>query len=140
MKNNMLDKIMQKYFKYLGISNFIFYSIYLINSKNSNLDIRDVIFTLISSTSMIIIPVLYLVIMTKKEKFKNTYIYLNIIIVTMCFDILLLSIGSEFSFIYVIKSGLISLVLFTPIRIVLSTLIAFVMRISKKINFEDVSN
>ncbi len=140
MKNNILDKAMQIYFKYLSISNIIFYSIYLIFVKHSNLSIKNIIFIIISSISMIFIPVLYLVIKTKKEKLENTYMYMNIIIVTMCFDILLLSMERNFSFIYLIKSIVISLILFTPIRMVISASISFVMNRYKKVNLKNASN
>ena len=140
MKNNILDKAMQIYFKYLSISNIIFYSIYLIFVKHSNLSIKNIIFIIISSISMIFIPVLYLVIKTKKEKLENTYMYMNIIIVTMCFDILLLSMERNFSFIYLIKSIVISLILFTPIRMVISASISFVINRYKKVNLKNVSN
>ncbi|SCI76049.1 Uncharacterised protein [uncultured Clostridium sp.] len=140
MKNNILDKVMQIYFKYLSISNIIFYSIYLIFVKHSNLSIKNIIFIIISSISMIFIPVLYLVIKTKKEKLENTYMYMNIIIVTMCFDILLLSMERNFSFIYLLKSIVISLILFTPIRMVISASISFVMNRYKKANLKNVSN
>ena len=140
MRNNIFYKTIQSYFKYLGIANLIFYTVYLINYKTSPIGARDIIFTLIASMSMVIIPVLYLVIMTKKEKLKNTYMYMNIIIVTMCFDILLLSIGREFSFIYLVKSIGISLILFTPIRIFISIIIDVVMNLPKKIIFKNVSN
>ncbi|MBC8630833.1 hypothetical protein H8697_03800 [[Eubacterium] tenue] len=140
MKNNILDKAMQIYFKYLSISNIIFYSIYLIFVKHSNLSIKNIIFIIISSISMIFIPVLYLVIKTKKEKLENTYMYMNIIIVTMCFDILLLSMERNFSFIYLIKSIVISLILFTPIRMVISASISFVMNRYKKVNLKNTSN
>lgn len=140
MKNNILDKAMQIYFKYLSISNIIFYCIYLIFVKHSNLSIKNIIFIIISSISMIFIPVLYLVIKTKKEKLENTYMYMNIIIVTMCFDILLLSMERNFSFIYLIKSIVISLILFTPIRMFISASISFVMNRYKKVNLKNVSN
>ncbi len=140
MKNNILDKVMQIYFKYLSISNITFYSIYLIFVKHSNLSIKNIIFIIISSISMIFIPVLYLVIKTKKEKLENTYMYMNIIIVTMCFDILLLSMERNFSFIYLLKSILISLILFTPIRMVISASISFVINRYKKVNLKNVSN
>lgn len=140
MKNNILDKAMQIYFKYLSISNIIFYCIYLIFVKHSNLSIKNIIFIIISSISMIFIPVLYLVIKTKKEKLENTYMYMNIIIVTMCFDILLLSMERNFSFIYLLKSIVISLILFTPIRMFISASISFVMNRYKKVNLKNVSN
>ncbi|CEN82096.1 hypothetical protein [Paraclostridium sordellii] len=140
MKNNIMDKVMQSYFKYLGIANIIFYCIYLINSKNSALGLRDVIFMIIASVSMVLIPVLYLVIMTKQEKLQNVYMYMNIIIVTMCFDILLLSIGRKFSLVYLIKSIVVSLFIFTPARMAISTLIGFVMNIPKKLMFKNASN
>ncbi|MDU1539759.1 MAG: hypothetical protein E6902_09085 [Paeniclostridium sordellii] len=140
MKNNILDKVMQIYFKYLSISNIIFYCIYLIFVKHSNLSIKNIIFIIISSISMIFIPVLYLVIKTKKEKLENTYMYMNIIIVTMCFDILLLSMERNFSFIYLLKSIVISLILFTPTRMVISASISFVMNRYKKVNLKNVSN
>lgn len=140
MKNNILDKAMQIYFKYLSISNIIFYCIYLIFVKHSNLSIKNIIFIIISSISMIFIPVLYLVIKTKKEKLENTYMYMNIIIVTMCFDILLLSMERNFSFIYLLKSIVISLILFTPTRMVISASISFVMNRYKKVNLKNVSN
>ena len=140
MKNNILDKAMQIYFKYLSTSNIIFYFIYLIFVKHSNLSIKNIMFIIISSISMIVIPVLYLVIKTKKEKLENTYMYMNIIIVTMCFDILLLSIERNFSFIYLIKSILVSLILFTPIRMIVSILISFVMNRYKKVNLKNISN
>ncbi len=140
MKNNILDKVMQIYFKYLSISNIIFYCIYLIFVKNSNLSIKNIIFIIISSISMIFIPVLYLVIKTKKEKLENTYMYMNIIIVTMCFDILLLSMERNFSFIYLLKSIVISLILFTPTRMVISASISFVINRYKKVNLKNVSN
>ena len=140
MKNNILDKAMQIYFKYLSISNIIFYSIYLIFVKHSNLSIKNIIFIIISSISMIFIPVLYLVIKTKKEKLENTYMYMNIIIVTMCFDILLLSMERNFSFIYLLKSIVISLILFTPTRMVISASISFVINRYKKVNLKNVSN
>ena len=140
MKNNILDKAMQIYFKYLSISNIIFYCIYLIFVKHSNLSIKNIIFIIISSISMIFIPVLYLVIKTKKEKLENTYMYMNIIIVTMCFDILLLSMERNFSFIYLLKSILISLILFTPTRMVISASISFVINRYKKVNLKNVSN
>ncbi|GAA0863718.1 hypothetical protein [Paraclostridium tenue] len=140
MKNNILNKVMQIYFKYLSISNIIFYSMYIIFVKHSNLSFKNIIFIMISSISMIFIPILYLVIKTKKEKLKNTYMYMNIIIVTMCFDILLLSMERNFSFIYLVKSIVISLILFTPIRITISSLINFVMNRCKKLNFKNASN
>lgn len=140
MKNNILDKAMQIYFKYLSISNIIFYCIYLIFAKHSNLSIKNIIFIIISSISMIFIPVLYLVIKTKKEKLENTYMYMNIIIVTMCFDILLLSMERNFSFIYLLKSIVISLILFTPTRMVISASISFVINRYKKVNLKNVSN
>lgn len=140
MKNNILNKVMQIYFKYLSISNIIFYSMYIIFVKHSNLSFKNIIFIMISSISMIFIPILYLVIKTKKEKLKNTYMYMNIIIVTMCFDILLLSMERNFSFIYLVKSIVISLILFTPIRITISSLINFVMNRYKKLNFKNASN
>lgn len=140
MKNNIMDKLMKSYFKYLGIANIIFYSIYLINSKNSALGLRDVIFMIIASISMVLIPVLYLVIMTKQEKLQNVHMYMNIIIVTMCFDILLLSIGRKFSFIYLIKSIVVSLFVFTPVRMAISTLIGIIINIPKKLKFKNVSN
>lgn len=140
MKNNILDKVMQIYFKYLSISNIIFYCIYLIFVKHSNLSIKNIIFIIISSISMIFIPVLYLVIKTKKEKLENTYMYMNIIIVTMCFDILLLSMERNFSFIYLLKSIVISLILFTPTRMVISASISFVINRYKKVNLKNVSN
>lgn len=140
MKNNILDKVMQIYFKYLSISNIIFYCIYLIFVKHSNLSIKNIIFIIISSISMIFIPVLYLVIKTKKEKLENTYMYMNIIIVTMCFDILLLSMERNFSFIYLLKSIVISLILFTPTRMVISASISFVMNRYKKVNLKNASN
>ncbi|MBC6003334.1 hypothetical protein ACQQ2T_09005 [Paraclostridium tenue] len=140
MKNNILDKAMQIYFKYLSISNIIFYCIYLIFVKHSNLSIKNIIFIIISSISMIFIPVLYLVIKTKKEKLENTYMYMNIIIVTMCFDILLLSMERNFSFIYLLKSIVISLILFTPTRMVISASISFVINRYKKVNLKNVSN
>lgn len=140
MKNNILDKAMQIYFKYLSISNIIFYCIYLIFVKHSNLSIKNIIFIIISSISMIFIPVLYLVIKTKKEKLENTYMYMNIIIVTMCFDILLLSMERNFSFIYLLKSIVISLILFTPTRMVISASISFIINRYKKVNLKNVSN
>lgn len=140
MKNNILNKVMQIYFKYLSISNIIFYSMYIIFVKHSNLSFKNIIFIIISSISMIFIPILYLVIKTKKEKLENTYMYMNIIIVTMCFDILLLSMERNFSFIYLVKSIVISLILFTPIRITISSLINFVMNRYKKLNFKNASN
>ena len=140
MKNNILDKVMQIYFKYLSISNIIFYCIYLIFVKHSNLSIKNIIFIIISSISMIFIPVLYLVIKTKKEKLENTYMYMNIIIVTMCFDILLLSMERNFSFIYLLKSIVISLILFTPTRMVISASISFIINRYKKVNLKNVSN
>lgn len=140
MKNNILNKVMQIYFKYLSISNIIFYSMYIIFVKHSNLSFKNIIFIMISSISMIFIPILYLVIKTKKEKLENTYMYMNIIIVTMCFDILLLSMERNFSFIYLVKSIVISLILFTPIRIIISSLINFVMNRYKKLNFKNASN
>lgn len=140
MKNNVMDKLMQSYFKYLGIANIIFYSIYLINSKNSALGVRDIVFIIIASISMVLIPVLYLVIMTKQEKLQNVHMYMNIIIVTMYFDILLLSIGRKFSFIYLIKSIVVSLVIFTPVRMAISTLIGIIINIPKKLMFKNASN
>ena len=89
---------------------------------------------------MIFIPVLYLVIKTKKEKLENTYMYMNIIIVTMCFDILLLSMERNFSFIYLLKSIVISLILFTPTRMVISASVSFVINRYKKVNLKNVSN
>lgn len=140
MKNNIMDKLMQSYFKYLGIANIIFYSIYLINSKNSALGVRDIVFMIIASISMVLIPVLYLVIMAKQEKLQNVHMYMNIIIVTMCFDILLLSIGRKFSFIYLIKSIVVSLFIFTPVRMAISTLIGIIINIPKKLMFKNASN
>ena len=89
---------------------------------------------------MVIIPVLYLVIMTKKGKFKNIHMYLNILIVTICFDILLLSIGSTFTFLYLIKSILVSICIFTPIRLVISIMIGFTMNIINPFKVKDASN
>lgn len=140
MKNNIIDKIMQIYFKYLGISNIVLYTIYLTNSKEAALGVREIIFIIISSISMILIPVLYLVIMTKQEKLKNIHMYLNIIIVTICFDILLVSLGREFSFMYLIKSIIVSLVLFTPIRIIISLVFGVIINMSRKVILKNISN
>ena len=78
--------------------------------------------------------------MTKQEKLQNVHMYMNIIIVTMCFDILLLSIGRKFSLVYLIKSIVVSLFIFTPVRMAISTLIGFVMNIPKKLMFKNASN
>lgn len=140
MKNNIMDKLMQNYFKYIGVSNITFYLLYLLNSKTLSLNARNIIFIIIASLSMVMIPVLYLVIMTKREKFKNVYMYLNIIIVTTCFDILLLSISSEFSFTYLIKSILLSIFIFTPVRLGIAMIISFTRNIPKQLNFKNASN
>lgn len=140
MKNNIVDKIMQVYFKYLGIANIIFYMVYLVNYRDTSIGAREVIFTLISSMSMVLVPVLYLVIMTKKGKTQNIHIYLNIIIITMCFDILLLSLGREFSFIYLIKSMVVSIIIFTPIRIIMSSIMSFIIITPKKLIMKNISN
>ncbi|WP_170074743.1 hypothetical protein [Paraclostridium dentum] len=78
--------------------------------------------------------------MSKKEKFKNVHMYLNILIVTTCFDILLLSIDSSFSVLYLIKSIVLSICVFTPIRLFISIVIAFTMNIIHKFKFKGVSN
>lgn len=140
MKNNIVDKVMQVYFKYLGIANIIFYIVYLVNYRDTSIGAREVIFTIIASMSMVLVPVLYLVIMTKKGKSQNIHIYLNIITITMCFDILLLSLGSKFSFIYLIKSILASIIIFTPIRIIMSSIMSLIISIPKKLITKNVSN
>ncbi|WP_156344342.1 hypothetical protein [Paraclostridium bifermentans] len=78
--------------------------------------------------------------MSKKEKFKNVHMYLNILIVTTCFDILLLSIDSSFGVLYLIKSIGISICVFTPIRLFISIVIAFTMNIIHQFKFKGVSN
>lgn len=140
MKSNTIKKLMQNYFKYIGISNIIFYTLYFIYLKNLNLNVRNIIFIIIASLAMLIIPVFYLVIMTKKDKFKNVHMYLNILIVTICFDILLLSISNYFSIIYLVKSILISIFLFTPIRLCISIIIDFALNLRNIFKIKDVSN
>ncbi|GIM33184.1 hypothetical protein NSA45_08700 [Paraclostridium bifermentans] len=139
MERNIMKNLMQNYFKYIGISNVIFYVLYLFYSNKLNLSVRNIIFIIISSVAMVIIPVLYLVIMSKKEKFKNIHMYLNILIVTTCFDILLLSIGSRFGVIYLIKSIVLSICVFTPIRLFISIIIGFTMNLINPFKFKDVS-
>lgn len=140
MESNIMKNLMRNYFKYIGISNVIFYLLYFFYSSELNLSIRSIIFITISSIAMVIIPVLYLVIMTKKDKFKNIHMYLNILIVTICFDILLLSIGSFFSFLYLIKSILVSICIFTPIRLCISIVIDFISNIINYFILKDISN
>lgn len=140
MESSIMKNLMRNYFKYIGISNIIFYLLYFFYSTELNLNVRNIVFITISSVAMVIIPVLYLVIMTKKDKFKNIHMYLNILIVTTCFDILLLSIDSSFGVLYLIKSVLISICVFTPIRLSISIIIAFTMNIINQFKFKDVSN
>ncbi|MBS6508973.1 MAG: hypothetical protein KH369_12305 [Paraclostridium bifermentans] len=140
MESNIMKNLMRNYFKYIGISNVIFYLLYFFYSSELNLSIRSIIFITISSIAMVIIPVLYLVIMTKKDKFKNIHMYLNILIVTICFDILLLSIDSRFGVLYLIKSIVLSIGVFTPIRLFISIVIAFTMNIIPQFKFKGVSN
>lgn len=140
MERNIMKNLMQNYFKYIGISNVIFYALYFFYSNKLNLSVRNIIFIIISSIAMVIIPVLYLVIMSKKEKFKNIHMYLNILIVTTCFDILLLSIDSSFGVLYLIKSIVLSICVFTPIRLFISIVIAFTMNIMHQFKFKGVSN
>ncbi|MDU3803847.1 hypothetical protein [Paraclostridium bifermentans] len=140
MESNIMKNLMRNYFKYIGISNVIFYLLYFFYSSELNLSIRSIIFITISSIAMVIIPVLYLVIMTKKDKFKNIHMYLNILIVTICFDILLLSIDSRFGVLYLIKSIVLSIGVFTPIRLFISIVIAFTMNIIHQFKFKGVSN
>lgn len=140
MESNIMKNLMRNYFKYIGISNVIFYLLYFFYSSELNLSIRSIIFITISSIAMVIIPVLYLVIMTKKDKFKNIHMYLNILIVTICFDILLLSIGSFFSFLYLIKSILVSICIFTPIRLCISIVIDFIINTINYFILKDTSN
>ena len=140
MKNNIMKKLMQNYFKHIGISNVIFYLLYFFYSSELNLSVRNIVFIIISSVAMVIIPVVYLAVMTKKEKFKNVHMYLNILIVTTCFDILLLSINSIFGILYLIKSIVLSIVVFTPIRLFISIIIAFTMNIIHQFKFKGVSN
>ncbi|UOW66623.1 hypothetical protein [Paraclostridium bifermentans] len=140
MERNIMKNLMQNYFKYIGISNVIFYALYFFYSNKLNLSVRSIIFITISSIAMVIIPVLYLVIMTKKDKFKNIHMYLNILIVTICFDILLLSIGSFFSFLYLIKSILVSICIFTPIRLCISIVIDFIINTINYFILKDTSN
>lgn len=140
MESNIMKNLMRNYFKYIGISNVIFYLLYFFYSSELNLSIRSIIFITISSIAMVIIPVLYLVIMTKKDKFKNIHMYLNILIVTICFDILLLSIGSSFTFLYLIKSILVSICIFTPIRLCISIVIDFIIHTINYFILKDISN
>ena len=140
MGSNIMKNLMRNYFKYIGISNVIFYLLYFFYSSELNLSIRSIIFITISSIAMVIIPVLYLVIMTKKDKFKNIHMYLNILIVTICFDILLLSIGSTFTFLYLIKSILVSICIFTPIRLCISIVIDFIINTINYFILKDISN
>lgn len=140
MESNIMKNLMRNYFKHIGISNIIFYLLYFFYSNKLNLSVRNIIFIIISSVAMVIIPVLYLVIMSKKEKFKNVHMYLNILIVTICFDILLLSIDSRFGVLYLIKSIVLSICVFTPIRLFISVVIAFIMNIIHPFKFKDVSN
>lgn len=140
MERNIMKNLMQNYFKYIGISNVIFYTLYFFYSNKLNLSVRNIIFIIISSVAMVIIPVLYLVIMSKKEKFKNVHMHLNVLIVTICFDILLLSIDSRFGVLYLIKSIVLSIGVFTPIRLFISIVIAFTMNIIHKFKFKGVSN
>lgn len=140
MERNIMKNLMRNYFKYIGISNVIFYLLYFFYSSELNLSIRSIIFITISSIAMVIIPVLYLVIMTKKDKFKNVHMYLNILIVTICFDILLLSIGSSFTFLYLIKSILVSICIFTPIRLCISIVIDFIINTINYFILKDISN
>lgn len=140
MERNVMKNLMQNYFKHIGISNVIFYALYFFYSNKLNLSARNIIFIIISSVAMVIIPVLYLVIMSKKEKFKNVHMYLNILIVTTCFDILLLSIDSSFGALYLIKSIVLSICVFTPIRLSISIIIAFIINIINQFKFKDVSN
>lgn len=140
MGSNIMKNLMRNYFKYIGISNVIFYLLYFFYSSELNLSIRSIIFITISSIAMVIIPVLYLVIMTKKGKFKNIHMYLNILIVTICFDILLLSIGSTFTFLYLIKSILVSICIFTSIRLCISIVIDFIINTINYFILKDISN
>lgn len=140
MKNNFIDKAMQIYFKYIGISNIILYTIYFIKENENTIGLREIIFITIASISMVLIPILYLVIMTKRENLQNIQMHLNIIITTICFDILLLSLGSEFSFTYLIKSIVVSMILLTPIRIFISSIISFIISIPKKLLLNNTSN
>ncbi|MGG2467318.1 MAG: hypothetical protein ACRDC3_09920 [Paraclostridium dentum] len=140
MERNIMKNLMQNYFKHIGISNVIFYLLYFFYSSELNLSVRNIVFIIISSVAMVIIPVLYLVIMSKKEKFKNVHMYLNILIVTICFDILLLSIDSRFDVLYLIKSIVLSICVFTPIRLFISIVIAFTMNTINQFKFKDVSN
>lgn len=140
MERNIMKNLMQNYFKYIGISNVIFYLLYFFYSSELNLSVRNIVFIIISSVAMVIIPVLYLVIMSKKEKFKNVHMYLNILIVTICFDILLLSIDSRFDVLYLIKSIVLSICVFTPIRLFISIVIAFTMNMINQFKFKGASN
>lgn len=140
MKNNIMKNLMQNYFKHIGISNVIFYLLYFFYSSELNLSVRNIVFIIISSVAMVIIPVLYLAVMTKKEKFKNVHMYLNILIVTTCFDILLLSINSSFGILYLIKSIAVSICVFTPIRLFISIVIAFTMNMINQFKFKGASN
>lgn len=140
MERNIMKNLMQNYFKHIGISNVIFYLLYFFYSSELNLSVRNIVFIIISSVAMVIIPVLYLVIMSKKEKFKNVHMYLNILIVTICFDILLLSIDSRFDVLYLIKSIVLSICVFTPIRLFISIVIAFTMNMINQFKFKGASN
>ncbi|WP_419741504.1 hypothetical protein [Paraclostridium dentum] len=140
MKSSIIKNLMQNYFKHIGISNITFYLLYFLNLNNLDLSIRNIIFIIVSSLSMVLIPVLYLVIMTKKEKFKNVHMYLNILIVTTLFDILLLSTGYSFTFLYLIKSIVISICVFIPVRLVISIMIGFTMNIINQFKVKDASN
>ncbi|WP_195335160.1 hypothetical protein [Paraclostridium bifermentans] len=140
MESNIMKNLIRNYFKHIVISNVIFYLLYFLYSSELNLSIRSIIFITIASIAMVIIPVLYLVIMSKKDKFKNIHMYLNILIVTICFDILLLSIGSSFTFLYLTKSILVSICICTPTRLCISIGIDFIINTINYFILKDISN
>lgn len=137
---NTLKKSIQVYFKYLGIANIIFYYIYLQFIKENAIGLSDFIFILISSSSMIIIPVIYLAIMSNQNKLNNLNLSVNILLITTCFDILLLSISNTFSFSYLMKSFILSIIIFTPTRLILSMILDLFTKNFKKIFLNKVSN
>ncbi|WP_150885137.1 hypothetical protein [Paraclostridium bifermentans] len=59
MERNIMKNLMQNYFKYIGISNVIFYLLYFFYSSELNLSVRNIVFIIISSVAMVIIPSSY---------------------------------------------------------------------------------
>lgn len=137
---NTLKKSIHIYFKYLGIANVIFYYVYLQTIKGSAMGLSDFIFILISSASMIIIPVVYMAIMSNQNKLKSLNLSINILLITICFDILLLSIINAFSFGYLIKSFILSITMFTTTRFIISIILDLCMKSFKRIFLSKISN